>query len=58
MAYYRHLTSDESPLRQLADTDHTEFIISTQNYATFYNRKNIEAYMAFFRKYYLNKKSQ
>ncbi len=56
MAYYRHLCSDESPLRQLADTDHTEFIISTQNYATFYNRKNIDAYMAFFRKYYLNKK--
>ena len=56
MAYYRHLTSDESPLRQLADNDHTEFIISTQNYATFYNRKNIDAYMAFFRKYYLNKK--
>ena len=56
MAYYRHLCSDESPLRQLADSDHTEFIISTQNYATFYNRKNIEAYMAFFRKYYLNKK--
>ncbi len=56
MAYYRHLRSDESPLRQLADSDHTEFIISTQNYATFYNRKNIDAYMAFFRKYYLNKK--
>ena len=56
MAYYRHLCSDESPLRQLADNDHTEFIISTQNYATFYNRKNIDAYMAFFRKYYLNKK--
>ena len=56
MAYYRHLCSEESPLRQLADTDHTEFIISTQNYATFYNRKNIDAYMAFFRKYYLNKK--
>ena len=56
MAYYRHLGSDESPLRQLVDNDHTEFIISTQNYATFYNRKNIEAYMAFFRKYYLDKK--
>ena len=56
MAYYRHLTSDESPLKQLADKDHTEFIISTQNYATFYNRKNIDAYLAFFRKYHLNKK--
>lgn len=55
MAYYRHLVSSDSPLSQLAPADHTEFIISTQNYATFYNRKNIPAYMAFFRKYYLNK---
>ena len=53
MGYYRHLQQDESPLRRYADTDHTEFIISNQNYATFYNRKNIEAYMAFFRKYHL-----
>ena len=57
MTYYRHLSSaDDSPLRKLADKDHTEFIISTQNYATFYNRKNIPAYMAYFRKYHLNKK--
>ena len=56
MGYYRHLAQDESPLRQLAPADHTEFIISTQNYATFYNRKNIPAYMAYFRKYHLNAK--
>ena len=56
MVYFRQLQGDDSPLRQLADSDHTEFVISTQNYATFYNRKDVEAYMAFFRKYYLNKK--
>lgn len=53
LGYYRHLQQDESPLRRYADADHTEFIISNQNYSTFYNRKNIEAYMAFFRKYHL-----
>ena len=53
MSYYRHLGQQESPLRQYADADHTEFIISTQNYATFYNRKNIQAYLAYFRKYHL-----
>lgn len=51
--YYRHLQQEESPLRRLAASDHTEFFISTQNYATFYNRKDISAYMAFFRKYHL-----
>ncbi len=53
IGYYHHLQQDESPLRRYADSDHTEFIISTQNYATFYNRKNIDAYMAYFRKYHL-----
>ena len=53
LGYYRHLQQDESPLRRYADADHTEFIISNQNYSTFYNRKNIEAYLAFFRKYHL-----
>ena len=52
LGYYRHLSSSESPLQQYAPTDYTHFIISTQNYATFYNRKNIQAYLAFFRKYY------
>ena len=53
MSYYRHLLQEESPLRQYSDADHQEFAISTQNYATFYNRKNPAAYLAFFRKYYL-----
>lgn len=55
MGYYRHLSQEESPLRQLNPNDYTHFIISTQNYATFYNRKNIPAYLAYFRKYHLKK---
>ena len=53
MGYYRHLTQDESPLLRYPDSDYTHFIISTQNYATLYNRKNPDAYIAFFRKQYL-----
>ena len=45
-----YLQQEESPLRQYADHDHQEFIISTQNYATFYNRKNPAAYEAYFKK--------
>lgn len=53
MNYWRHLQQEESPLRQYADKDHMEFVISTQNYATFYNRRNPAAYEPFFKKYYL-----
>lgn len=55
MNYWRHLQQEESPLRQYADSDHVEFPITTQNYATFYNRKAPAAYLPFFRKYYLKK---
>ncbi len=57
MGYYRHLCQQESPLRAYSDTDYTVFAISTQNYATFYNRKRPEAYMPFFQRYYINKKN-
>ena len=53
MSYYRHLQQQESPLRQYSDADHREYAISTQNYATFYNRKDPTAYDAYFRKYHL-----
>lgn len=56
MGYWRHLQQQESPLRQYADADHLEYIISTQNYATFYNRKDPVAYEPFFKKYYLKTK--
>ena len=55
MGYYHHLHQEESPLRPYADADHQEFAISTQNYATFYNRKDPQAYLLYFRKHHLNK---
>ena len=59
MNYWSHLQQEESPLSQYAAADHVEFPITTQNYATFYNRKDAEAYMAFFRRYYLeNRKNK
>ena len=53
MSYYSHLKQDESPLRLYDEADHQEFAISTQNFATFYSRKNVEAYLLFFKKYLL-----
>lgn len=55
MGYYKHLQQEESPLQQYSEQDHVEFFISTQNYATFYNRKEIEPYLAYFKKYHLKK---
>ncbi len=53
MRYYQHLQHKESPLSELNPADHREFAISTQNYSTFYNRKDPDAYDLFFKKYYL-----
>ena len=52
MLYYTHLLQPESPLQTYNSDDYKMFPISTQNYTTFYNRKNIEAYRLFFEKYY------
>lgn len=52
MLYYTHLLLPEGPLAQYDPKDYVVFAISTQNYTTFYNRKNIDAYAAFFEKYY------
>ena len=54
--YWSHLTQDDSPLRAYSDNDVQSFFISTQNYATFYNRKKLDAYLPFFRKYHLKNK--
>ena len=52
MRYYRHLLAPESPLQAYPEPSRTPFPISSQNYSTFYNRKNLAAYLAFFQKYY------
>ncbi len=56
MGYYRHLLQPESPLLKYPASDYRLFVISTQNYATFYNRKDPDAYDAFFKRYYLGNK--
>lgn len=53
MLYYKHLLLPGGPLSAYDAGDYQVFVISTQNYTTFYNRKNTKAYDAFFRKYYL-----
>ena len=50
--YWEHLQRDESPLKKLNKEDYVAFPISTQNYRTFYNRKNIDAYREFYEEYY------
>ena len=50
--YWTHLQLEEGPLRQFNAADFVGFPISTQNYTTFYSRKNIEAYKEFFDKFY------
>ncbi|MBP5540921.1 MAG: tetratricopeptide repeat protein [Bacteroidales bacterium] len=50
--YCHHLARPESPLSQYGESDFTVFAISTQNYATFYNRKRVDAYKLFYQKYY------
>lgn len=52
MLYYQHLQQPESPLMSYNSDDFVVYPISTQNYTTFYNRKNIEAYRLFFERYY------
>ena len=58
MGYYRHLTQADGPLSRYPQADITVFAISTQNYATFYNRKNPAAYEPFFKRYYLTKNNK
>lgn len=50
--YMTHILLPEGPLAQYNKADYTIFAISVQNYPTFYNRKDTEAYMLFFNKYY------
>ncbi|MEE1112297.1 MAG: hypothetical protein UH077_03835 [Bacteroidales bacterium] len=54
MNYYNSMQSDSSPLSSYDRNSFVHFVISTQNYPTFYNRQNIEAYLKFFKLMYLN----
>ena len=50
--YRTHILLDGGPLSRYDAKDYTVFSISTQNYSTFYNQKNIEAYLRFYEYYY------
>ena len=52
LSYWQHLQSDESPLKKYDASTYVVYPISTQNYSTFYSRKNIDAYREFFNRYY------
>lgn len=53
--YRTHLLLDGGPLSKYDPKDYFVFSISTQNYNTFYNQKNIEAYRKFYEYYYKKK---
>ena len=53
MEYWKHLQRAESPLSKYDKNDYYVYPFSTQNYNTFYKRKNIEAYKLFFDRYYM-----
>jgi tetratricopeptide (TPR) repeat protein len=53
MQYYNAMQEEGSPLAKYDKKSFNHFIISTQNYPTFYNRQNIEAYLKFFKLMYL-----
>ena len=53
--YRSHLMLEEGPLTKYDPKDYMVFSISTQNYNTFYNQKNIDAYVKFYEYYYKKK---
>lgn len=53
MLYYKSVISNNEVLDGIDPSLYKHFIISSQNYPTFYNKKNIPAYMKFFRIFYL-----
>ena len=54
MQYYNAMQSEASPLAPYKEKGFEHFVISTQNYPTFFNRQNIQAYLKFFKLMYLN----
>ena len=49
MQYYNAMQSETSLLAPYKDKGFEHFVISTQNYPTFFNRQNIQAYLKFFK---------
>lgn len=52
--FSRHLVREEGPMNGYDAGDYQIFAISQQNYATFYMRKQVDAYKQFYEVYYQN----
>ena len=50
--YKTHILLEGGPLSKYDPKDYVVFSISTQNYSTFYNQKNVDAYLRFYDYYY------
>lgn len=53
--YWHHILSPDGPLAGYNSEFYTVIPISTQNYQTFYNKKNLDVYNEFLNKYYRKK---
>lgn len=51
--YWNYLINKSDALKKFNKRYYSSFVISVQNYQTFYNKKNVEAYRKFFQKYYI-----
>jgi len=54
MAYLTNFSNNKDLLKDINDNNFPRFIISYNNYAVFYKRKDIDEYMEFFNKHYNN----
>lgn len=54
MRYFNTVINNRKLFKSLRNTDYTNFIITEVNLSTFMEKKDIEAYLLFFKKYYLN----
>jgi len=53
MIYFNAINSNRENLLNMPDEDFSQFIISTENYSTFLNKKKTTEYLDFFKKNYL-----
>ena len=51
--YWNYIINKSDALKKFNKKYYSSFVISVQNYQTFYNKKNVEAYRKFFEKYYI-----
>ncbi len=54
MRYFTTVIGNRKLFKSLKNVDYTNFIITEVNLQTLTGKKNIEVYLEFFKKYYLN----